>query len=129
MFPFGTVCGDFFGKGLVYSVKNNEYSVTGYKGTDTDVVIPRTYRGYPVTSIGKEAFSSCSSLTSVYYKGNAEQWGQISGSDETELENATKYYYSESEPAINAEGTAYDDHYWHYDENYEIVVWVYKKID
>lgn len=40
-----------------------------------------------------------------------------------------KYYYSESEPALNAEGTAYDGHYWHYDENYEIVVWVYKKID
>ena len=71
---FGTACGGSFGKepdkeetfgSLVYSFKNNEYSVTGYEGTNKNVVIPRTYKGYPVTSIGKEAFLDCNSLTSI----------------------------------------------------------------
>ena len=33
--------------------------------TDTDVVIPSTYNGLPVTSVGDGAFNSCSSLTSI----------------------------------------------------------------
>ena len=33
--------------------------------TDTDIVIPSEYNGYPVTSIGYEAFYNCSSLTSI----------------------------------------------------------------
>lgn len=38
--------------------------------------------------------------------------------------NATIYYYSEEEPPLNADGTAYDGNFWRYDENGEIVVWV-----
>ncbi|XMB72289.1 InlB B-repeat-containing protein [Mycoplasmatota bacterium WC30] len=41
------------------------YTVTGYIGTDTDIVIPSTYMGRPVTSIGAYAFDSNNSLTSV----------------------------------------------------------------
>ena len=37
---------------------------------------------------------------------------------------ATIYYYSENEPALTEDGTAYDGNFWHYDENGEIVVWV-----
>lgn len=33
--------------------------------TDTDIVIPSTYEGVPVTRIGDEAFKDCTSLTSV----------------------------------------------------------------
>ena len=35
----------------------------------------------------------------------------------------TRYYYSESEPALNAEG-AYDGNYWHYDSEGNVVIWI-----
>ena len=81
-----------------------------------------------VSKIDILAFRYCSSLTSVYYKGTEEEWSAISiGYDNAALTNATRYYYSETAPALNADGTAYDGNYWHYDESGEIVVWVYTK--
>ena len=78
----------------------------------TSVVI-----GDSVTSIDFYAFYSCSSLTSVYYKGTASDWSQISiGSYNTKLTNATRYYYSESQPTSSG-------NYWHYDENGNVAVW------
>ena len=92
-------------------------------GSLTSVVIPDS-----MTSIGYEAFANCGSLTSVYYKGPESDWSKISiGSYNTYLTNATRYYYSETEPALNVDGTAYDGNYWRYDESGEIVVWVYVK--
>ena len=42
------------------------YTVTGIGTcTDTDVFIPNTYEGLPVTSIGWYAFSGCTGLTSI----------------------------------------------------------------
>ena len=71
--------------------------------TNTHFVIPST-----VTSIGNNAFEYCSSLNTVYYTGTAAQWGDISiYYGNSYLENATRYYYSESEP------TTYGN-YWHY---------------
>ncbi len=60
-------------------IKTGNYSITDGKvtlgkglfdqaiptSTESDFVIPRTIKGYPVTSIGKRAFSECSALTSV----------------------------------------------------------------
>lgn len=79
-----------------------------------------------VISIGHQAFDNCFNLTSVYYKGTAETWANITIDALNEpLTNATRYYYSESEPALNADGTAYDGNYWYYNENGEITVWEY----
>ena len=50
---------------LIFEKTENGYSVTGYEGAPTVVVIPETYEGLPVTSIGEMAFRDCSSLTSV----------------------------------------------------------------
>ena len=59
-------CGShYYTEGLVFTLSNNEYSVTGYNGSDVDVVIPAIYNNKPVTSIGSSAFSNCSSLTSI----------------------------------------------------------------
>ena len=77
----------------------------------TSVVI-----GDSVTSIGSYAFGDCSSLTSVYYKGTESEWSAISiGSDVFYNTNATRYYYSETEP-ISA------GRYWHYVDG-KVTVW------
>ena len=39
------------------------------------------------------------------------------------LTSATLYYYSEPEPALNADGTAYDGNFWHYDTDGNVVIW------
>ena len=119
---------------LSYSLNSDgeSYSVTGIGTcTDTDIVIPSTYEEKPVTAISNSAFYGCSLLTSViipdsvtsiglsafynctaletvYYKGTAAGWRNITiGNDNNNLTNATRYYYSEIEPT--GEGN-----YWHY---------------
>lgn len=78
----------------------------------TNVVIP-----YSVSSIGDSAFDNCSELSNVYYVGTAEDWANISiDSTNSYLTNATRYYYSDSEPTE-------EGNFWHYDENGEVVVW------
>lgn len=81
--------------------------------------------GGGVTSIGSSAFGDCSGLKTVFYKGSVEQWSEISiNSYNDNLRSATRYYYSETEPALNAEGTAYDGNYWHYDtDGITPVIW------
>ena len=75
--------------------------------------------GNSVTTIGDSAFIGCSSLTTVYYHGTAEEWTNITiGTTNEPFTNATQYYYSESEPTENG-------NYWHYNENGEITVWKY----
>ena len=55
---------------------NTEYEVTG-KGIATgDIVIPDTYRGLPVTSIGKKAFFNKSDVTSVVIGNNVRSIGE-----------------------------------------------------
>lgn len=79
-------------EGLKYTLlADDTYEVTGYDGTATEINIPSTYNGKPVTSIGDNAFSGCSSLKtinceaesqpegwSVYWKSNCNatvKWG------------------------------------------------------
>ena len=48
-----------------YTHTDDGVAIEGYIGSDEVVVIPAEIDGAPVTSIGGEAFSSCSSLTSL----------------------------------------------------------------
>jgi hypothetical protein len=52
------------GADLTYTVTGGEAQITGYVGAGGAVVIPSTLGGYPVTSIGKNAFSAKSRITS-----------------------------------------------------------------
>ena len=73
--------------------------------------------GNGVTSIGYAAFEGCDSLNTVYYKGTAEEWSSIGiGSWNSKLINATRYYYSETEPTTQG-------NFWHYNAEGEIVLW------
>lgn len=47
-----------------YSLED-EYTVVDFDRSSNDVVIPSTYKGLPVTSIGFQAFSGFSSMTSI----------------------------------------------------------------
>lgn len=79
----------------------------------TSITIPSS-----VTSIGYQAFDECGKLKTVYYVGNKEQWSNISIEHSNySLTSATRYYYSKTEPALTADGTAYDGNYWHYAED------------
>ena len=51
--------------GLVYVISNGEVTITEYTGSTTEVVIPSTIEGYPVTSIGVWAFVGCSYIESI----------------------------------------------------------------
>jgi hypothetical protein len=78
--------------------------------------------GSGVKTIAATAFSGCSNLKTVYYKGSAADWAEISitGSNRGEdyLAKATRYYYSETQPDAD------DGNYWHYDADGAIAVWV-----
>lgn len=78
-----------------------------------------------VKSIGDSAFLNCRALTTVFYKGAAAEWDEISiESYNNSLTNATIYYYSETEPELSEDGSAYDGNYWHYDTDGETpIIW------
>ena len=86
--------------------------------TDTDLVVPPVSpAGDAVIAIGIHAFAYCYNLTNIYYAATATKWNDITiGSDNTVFTDATRYYYSETEPTASG-------NYWHYDENGEISVW------
>ena len=44
---------------------NGEIHITGHCGEPTELTIPGTINGYPVTGLEAEAFKNCASLTSV----------------------------------------------------------------
>ena len=80
--------------------------------------------------VDDEAFRRCSNLT-VYYIGSSEEWSNVVISKSgvmlvydyvctynIEIENAQKYYYSETAPTE-------DGNYWHYDtDGITPVIWV-----
>ncbi len=77
-----------------------------------------------IKSIQEQAFDGAYALDIIYYKGTVDDWDNIDiGTENARLPNAaTRYYYSENEPALNADGTAYDGNYWRYVEG-EPTIW------
>ena len=85
------------------------------------IVIPES-----ITEI-QGAFSECSSLKEVYYKGTSEQWDALGIEEEPLGENvalleADRYYYRPDDPF--KDGTAAEgENYWHYGPEEEILIW------
>lgn len=61
------------------------------------------------------AFSNCLFLQTVYFFGTEAEWQDIaiSGGNGA-LKSAAVYYYSETEPSLNEDGSGYSGNYWHY---------------
>ena len=74
--------------------------------------------GEAVSQIEASAFYDCP-LQIVYYKGAETLYN---------IPTNSLYYYSELEPAMNSDGTAYDGNYWRY-ENGIPTIWEYSKED
>lgn len=97
-------------KDKIYSVTSIDSYAFNYCIFLTSIIIPDS-----VISIDSYAFRLCSSFTSVFYKGSEQQWTQIEIDDlNSELLNVKIYCYSESEPTLNEDDTAYDGNYWRY---------------
>lgn len=79
-------------KGLDFQLSDDgeSYSVTGIGTcTDTDVVIPTTYKGKSVTSIDKKAFEGCTALTSITVPNSVTSIGYATFSGCSSLESMT----------------------------------------
>ncbi len=63
--------------GLTFELLDNDtYEITGYNGTASNLQIPSTILGKPVTIIGEGAFEYCFSLTSVVIGDSVEHIGE-----------------------------------------------------
>ena len=82
--------------GFSYSVFNNCSSLK-------TIVLPSSLK-----TIGQYSFQGCTSLEKVFYLGDKTSWNSITIKGDNELLiSATKYFYSEEEPAESG-------NYWHY---------------
>ena len=66
---------------------NSEYEVVGAGLAGAEVVIGNTYRGLPITSIGKGAFSNNDTVTRVVLGENVREIGENAFKNCSELEN------------------------------------------
>ena len=62
-------------EGLVFVAEEDGCFVSGYTGTDTDIVIPDEYGGYKVIKIDGSAFAGKTNITSVKLGANVKKVG------------------------------------------------------
>ena len=75
------------------------------------IVIPT---GLTYININHYTFENCNKLKTIFYKGTKVQYEATESNIEI---LATVYFYSNTEPPLNTDGTAYNDNYWHYDKD------------
>lgn len=84
--------------GYTYTVTDGAATITGYKGTATDLILPETLGGYPVTALGDNAFAYNRKLTSVTIPAGITQIGS----------NAFGYCSALDTLAVSPDNTVYD---------------------
>lgn len=62
-------------KGYVYTIINNEATITGFEGEPTYIEIPETVEGCRVTELRDNAFYECSSLKHIVLPNSLEKIG------------------------------------------------------
>ena len=58
---------------FTYTVSGNGVIITGYRASDSNVIIPTYYYGYPVREIGEYAFADNKIITSLYVPGSVKE--------------------------------------------------------
>ncbi len=78
-----TACGSKGTEGLLYTLTEDEsaYTVTGYEGTATKVVIPEKHEGLPVVSIAAKAFQDVDALAEISIPSTIESVGNYAFAD------------------------------------------------
>ena len=102
----------------IYSISANAFYGTGI----TSVVIPDG-----IYYLYDGAFDGCNSLAKVYYEGTETDWNTLISRYGGGISGAEVYYYTDSEPELNYEGTAYDGNYWYYVDGV-VTEWVYEEV-
>ncbi|MGM9947792.1 leucine-rich repeat protein [Floccifex sp.] len=74
---------------FIYSVSDNQVTITGYTGTATEVQIPDTIDGKTVTAIGNAAFISKSNITSVTIPKSVTTIGNDAFKECNNMQNVT----------------------------------------
>ena len=65
--------------------------------------------------INNNAFKGCDKISIVYYEGSKEQFEDYANtSNNMRFFIEILHFYSETEPPLNEDGTAYDGQYWRY---------------
>ena len=61
---------------FTFELSGDSYILTGYEGNDTEIVIPETHSGLPVTAIGCQAFGNYASLENVTIPASVTSIGE-----------------------------------------------------
>ena len=117
-YPQGKTRNSFIIPNDVICIADNAF---GFCKNLTNIIINKE-----VSSIGMKAFWFCDNLRTIYYMGTETDWAKISIAPFSNVIDRDIYYYSETEPALNVDGTAYKGNYWRYVDG-AIVVWKYIK--
>jgi hypothetical protein len=72
-----------------YTVENEEVTITGYTGRDTDLTIPEAIKGMPVVAIGISAFRGCTTIKTVTIPDSVVKIGVLAFDCCSSLERVT----------------------------------------
>ena len=94
--------------GIVFTLNDagTEYSLTDCTGNATEIVIPSTFEGLPVTSIGSRAFSDCDNLTSIVIPNSVTSIGNYAFYD---CDNLTSVAFGENSKLTSIGSYAFYD--------------------
>lgn len=87
-----------------------------------NIVLPSSLQ-----TIGNAAFYQCNSLENVYYMGNKTAWNQIEigayNDNNAKLNNADRYYYSQSKPTVINYLENNQSQYWYFNSDNNPELW------
>lgn len=93
--------------GFSYTIADGKATIVDCDASST-VIIPEAFGKFPVVAVAENAFSDCTKLTDVYFKGTSQQWETIAINSGNENLTSANIYYNfafgdiDSDGAINA---------------------------